>query len=86
LYQRRAWTCIGGHRLVSEKDMDLKNGMDLYQRSTCFESGSDYCCCCEFRGFTYSNISRINLCNEKALDLYVERAGANLVQVTRTGV
>ena len=25
------------------------------------------------------------LCNEKALDLYAERAGANLVQVTRNG-
>lgn len=67
--------------------MDLEKGMDLYQRSTCFESGSDYCCCgCDFRGFTYSNIYRTNLCNEKALDLYAERAGANLVQVTRTGV
>jgi hypothetical protein len=60
--------------------------VDLYQRSICFESGSEYCYSgCDFRGFTYSNIYRTNLCKEKALDLYAERAGANLVQVTTNG-
>lgn len=61
--------------------------MDLYQRSTCFEYESDYCYFgCDFRGFTHSNIYLTNLCNEKALDFYAERAGSNLVQVTRNGV
>ena len=78
--QRITWTFIKeGTRLVS-KDAAL------YQRSTCFESGSEYCYSrCDFRGFMYSNTYRTNFCNEKALDLYAERAGANLVQVTRNG-
>jgi len=51
--QRITWTFITeGTGLVSED-------VDLHQKSTCFESGSEYCCCyCDFRGFRYSNIYR----------------------------
>ena len=78
--QRITWTFFTeGNGLVSEN-------LVLYQRITCFESGSDFCyCSCDFRGFTHSNIYLTNLCNEKALDLYAERAGSNLVLVTRNG-